>query len=87
MFGGSVGTDKASHLCVVLRESANNNPQTILITFYSVTDYAVYFLKLIMDKYEMKNCKFVVCLFTCSLLMTLFQKLRLVLNEWMPREQ
>jgi hypothetical protein len=49
-FGGSVGTYKASRLCVVLHECGSNNPHVIVITFYSVTDYVIYFLKLIMEK-------------------------------------
>jgi hypothetical protein len=41
-----VGTGKAFHLCVVLRESANKNPHVILITFHFVTDYIIHFLKI-----------------------------------------
>jgi hypothetical protein len=36
-----VGTGKASHLCAVLHESANNNPHVIMIMFHFITDYTI----------------------------------------------
>jgi hypothetical protein len=55
MFGGSVGTGKASHLCAVLRESANNNPHVIMTMFHFVNDYMILFISMNLQTYGSKG--------------------------------